>query len=292
MALYVVATPIGNLGDVTYRAVEVLRDCPLVAAEDTRRFRILAERYAIRPREVVRCDERTEEAVAPRILRAVRSGESAALTSDAGTPGIADPGFRLVRRARAEGLRVVPLPGPCAPVAALSASGLPSDRFVYAGFPPRRRPRLRAFLLPLLARAETTILLESPERVLGLLAGVADVAPEREVVVARELTKLHEELVSGTAAEVRGRLEGPGGRVRGEIVVLVAGVGTEEPGAALQAGGGVVGRKPSPGEVLERPWAASLSRRDLADVLALACGLERNAAYRLAVRAPRPEAGG
>jgi 16S rRNA (cytidine1402-2'-O)-methyltransferase len=267
--LYVVATPIGNLADITHRAVEVLRACPVVAAEDTRRLRVLAGRYGFSPRRVVRCDERTEETAAGELLRALRGGEDVALTSDAGTPGISDPGFRLVRRARAEGIRVVPVPGASAPVAALSASGLPSDRFLFAGFPPRRAAPLRAFLEPLLARPETLLLLESPARILALLEALATLAPERRVVVARELTKVHEELIEGRAAELREVLAAGGGRVRGELVVLVAGA----PGAVAVA---------APAAILSRPWVAKLSRRDLADLLAVACGLDRNAAYRLA----------
>jgi 16S rRNA (cytidine1402-2'-O)-methyltransferase len=275
--LHVVATPIGNLSDITLRAVEVLGRCPVIAAEDTRRLRVLAERHGFRPRRVVRCDERTEERAALELLRALAGGIDVALTSDAGTPGVADPGYRVVRRARQAGFRIVPVPGVCAPVAALSASGLPTDRFLFAGFPPRRAGALRRFLAPLLARPETLLLLESPERTLILLEALAAVVPAREVVLARELTKMHEELVGGTPAALLAALRGREGKVRGEIVLVVAGAG-DAAGADEAAAAGTERAR----SLLARPWAAKLTRRDLADLLATACGLDRNAAYRLA----------
>lgn len=287
--LYVVATPIGNLGDITYRAVEVLRACPVIAAEDTRRLRILAERYGFHPRRVIRSDEHTEEVAAVRVVETLAGGEDVALTSDAGTPGVSDPGFRLVRGAREAGLRVVPVPGPCSPVAALSVSGLPTERFLFAGFPPRRSGRLRQFLGPLLARPETLLLLESPERVLALLQAVAEIAPDRRLVVARELTKLHEELVTGAAEEVAKQLVSSGPRVRGEIVVVIEGArpvreaDQEPPRRGRAAAGEDLAR-----QVLRRSWIAKLSRRDVADLLATACGLDRNFAYRIAQQRGEP----
>ncbi|MFN2433333.1 MAG: 16S rRNA (cytidine(1402)-2'-O)-methyltransferase [Gemmatimonadota bacterium] len=276
-ALHVVATPIGNLGDLTFRAVEVLRACPVVAAEDTRRLRVLAQRYGFRPRRVVLCDERTEERAAGAVLQALLDGSPVALTSDAGTPGISDPGYRLVRAVHEAGLRVIPIPGACAPVAALSASGLATDRFVFAGFPPRRPAGLRSFLESLLSRPETAILLESPERVLALLSELDSAAPGREVVVARELTKLHEEVLRGDAGDLRRGLADREGGLRGEFVVLVAGrgMGQDFEGASAEA-------RSRARAVLTRPWTRALSRRDLADLLSVACGLERNEAYRLA----------
>ncbi|MBA2565379.1 MAG: rRNA small subunit methyltransferase 1, partial [Gemmatimonadetes bacterium] len=157
--LHVVATPIGNLKDITQRAIETLRACPVIAAEDTRRLRILAQAYGFAPERVVRCDERTEERAGDELLAALQAGRDVALTTDAGTPGISDPGFRVVRRAWAERVRVVPVPGACAPLAALSASGMPTDRFTFAGFAPRGAARLRVFLEPLLARRGTLVLL-------------------------------------------------------------------------------------------------------------------------------------
>jgi 16S rRNA (cytidine1402-2'-O)-methyltransferase len=283
-ALHVVATPIGNLADITYRAVEVLRGCALIAAEDTRRLRILADRYGIHPRRVLRCDERTEARAAAELVAAASAGEDVALTTDAGTPGIADPGYRVVRLARESGVRVVPVPGASAPIAALSAAGLPTDRFLYAGFPPRAAGTRRAFLEPLLSLPATLVLLESPQRALALLDDLHALAPTRRVVAARELTKVHEELVEGTPAEVRRALgDDAGGRPRGELVILVAGA---EEGEDRQ-------RERRAREILARPWARALSRRDRADLLGVALGLERNRAYRLAESIPdgEPEAG-
>ena len=276
-ALHVVATPIGNLADITYRAVEVLGRCSVVAAEDTRRFRILAERYGLRPRRVVRCDEHTEEAAARELVAVMEEGDDVALTTDAGTPGISDPGQRLIRRARERGIRVVPVPGPSAVLAALSASGLSGDRFLFAGFPPRRAGPLRAFLEPLLARPETLVLLESSERILGLLSEIEGLAPGRRVVLARELTKLHEELLDGTAAGLRERFGAGEARVRGELVLVVEGAPAERRGA--RAAGPEAARAR---EILARPWSVKLSRRDVADLLAVALGLDRRSAYRLA----------
>jgi 16S rRNA (cytidine1402-2'-O)-methyltransferase len=277
----VVATPIGNLADIGARALEVLGRVPLVAAEDTRRFRVLAERHGLRPRRVLRCDEHAEARSAAQVVAALGRGEDAALTTDAGTPGVADPGARLVSAVAAAGFRVVPVPGPSAPLAALSASGFPGERFAFAGFPPRRAGARRAFLASHLERSETLLLLESPERAPALLADLAAIDPERRVVVARELTKLHEELVRGPAADVALRIAArasePGG-LRGEIVVVVAGsAGGRAPAGADGSAGEALARR-----ILSRPWARSLRGRDLADLLALATGLDRRAAYRLA----------
>jgi 16S rRNA (cytidine1402-2'-O)-methyltransferase len=279
--LYVVATPIGNLGDITYRAIEILRRCPVVAAEDTRRFRILAERYGLRPRRVVRCDERSETRAAEALLASAAAGEEVALTTDAGTPGVADPGYRTVRLALERGVPVVPVPGACAPVAALSASGLPTDRFLFAGFTPRAAARRRAFLEPLLVVPATLILFESPGRLAGLLKDLAELAAGREVVVARELTKIHETFVRGSAREVGQALDRG---VRGEVVVLVEGPRER----AAESGAGAAGERLAR-SLLDRPWARELSRRDLADLLSVACGLGRNAAYRLAAAVGRAE---
>jgi 16S rRNA (cytidine1402-2'-O)-methyltransferase len=279
--LHVVATPIGNLSDITLRALEVLGGCPVIAAEDTRRLRVLAERHGFRPRRVIRCDQRREERAAAEILRALGAGLDVALTSDAGTPGVADPGSRVVRRVRRAGFRVVPVPGPSAPVGALSVSGLPGDRFLFAGFPPRGAVPLRRFLASLLRRSETILLLESPERTLPLLQALAEVAPDREVVLARELTKVHEQILTGTPLALIQALGGPSVRVRGEVVLAIAGADPEARGEASAAA-------ERARALLGRPWAAKLTRRDMTDLLGVACGMDRNAAYRLVQRRTRP----
>jgi len=236
--LYVVATPIGNLEDVTARALRVLREVQLVACEDTRRTRALLAHFDIHV-PTVSYYEHNKLARGPSILRALAEGRSVALVSDAGTPGISDPGALLVRSAREAGLRVEPIPGPSAVVAALSAAGLPADRFVFDGFlpvkPGRRLNRLRA----LRALEVTVVCYESPHRVLAALEAVAQVWGEARIVVARELTKQFEEIVEGPARDLRERLAARG--PRGEFtLVLPSGPAaakaayTEEPCGSLQ----------------------------------------------------------
>ena len=216
--LYVVATPIGNLEDITLRALRVLKTVDLVACEDTRRTRGLLSHFDLHV-PVTSYFEHNKLRKGEVVLQALGTGRSVALVSDAGTPGISDPGVLLVRQARAAGFPVVPVPGPCALVAALSAAGLPADRFVFDGFlpvkPGRRRHRLEA-----LRDLETTVVCyESPHRLLGALEAVAEVFGDRPIVVARELTKQFEEIVEGPPRELRERFgTGP---VRGEITLLI-----------------------------------------------------------------------
>ena len=195
--LYVVATPIGNLEDLTLRALRTLKEVGLVACEDTRRTRVLLSHYGISV-PVTSYFEHNKRVKGEVILRALRDGKSVALVTDAGTPGISDPGFRLVKDARAEGIPVTPIPGPSAVVTALSAAGVPADHFVFEGFlpvkPGRRLNRLRA-----LRELETTIVCyESPHRIAASLAAIAEVFGETSIVLARELTKQFEEIVEGT----------------------------------------------------------------------------------------------
>jgi 16S rRNA (cytidine1402-2'-O)-methyltransferase len=216
--LYVVATPLGNLEDVTLRALRVLREVDLIACEDTRRTRILLGRHEIRT-PTTSYFEHNKLRRGPELLRRLAEGQSVALVTDAGTPGISDPGFMLVRDARAAGIPVVPIPGPSAVVTALSAAGVPADRFVFDGFlpvkPGRRLNRLRA-----LRDLETTIVLyESPHRVLATLAAIEEVFAGADIVVARELTKQYEEIVRAPAAAHRGRLGA--GPVRGEFTLVI-----------------------------------------------------------------------
>ncbi|HSB61770.1 MAG TPA: 16S rRNA (cytidine(1402)-2'-O)-methyltransferase [Vicinamibacteria bacterium] len=226
--LFVVATPLGNLGDLTLRAIQVLRTVALIACEDTRRTARLLDSQGIAT-PTTSYFEHNERWKGGRILEALRAGRDVALVSDAGTPGISDPGFRLVRDARAEGLPVVPVPGPNAAIAALSVSGLPTDRFLFVGFlPPRASARRRA-LESVAAVASTLVFYESPLRVAGCLAEMVAVLGDREAFLCREATKLHEEYVRGRLSELRGRLEARG-VVKGEIVLVVAGAG--EPRAA------------------------------------------------------------
>jgi 16S rRNA (cytidine1402-2'-O)-methyltransferase len=216
--LFVVATPIGNLEDITARALRVLREVSLIACEDTRRTRALLSHFDIHT-PTVSYYEHNKLARGPQIIRRLQEGQSVALVTDAGTPGISDPGFLLVREARAAGVPVVPVPGPAAVVAALSAAGVPADRFVFDGFPPVK-PGRRLNRLAALRDLDTTVVLyESPHRILATLEAIGAVFGEREIVVARELTKQFEEIVRATPAAHRARLEAAG--VRGEFTVII-----------------------------------------------------------------------
>jgi 16S rRNA (cytidine1402-2'-O)-methyltransferase len=216
--LYVVATPIGNLEDITLRALQVLREVDLIACEDTRRTRTLLARYDIGA-PTTSYFEHNKLRKGPYLLGLLAEGKSVALVSDAGTPGISDPGFLLVREARAGGIAVVPVPGPSAAIAALSAAGVPADRFVFDGFlpvkPGRRLNRLRA-----LREIQTTLVLyESPHRITATLEAIRDVFGEVPVVVARELSKRFEEIVSATPSEHLERLAAA--PVRGEFTLVI-----------------------------------------------------------------------
>ena len=216
--LFVVATPIGNLEDVTLRALRVLKEVDVIACEDTRRTRALLSHFDIHT-PTVSYFEHNKLARGPQLLRQLAEGRSIALVTDAGTPGISDPGFMLVRDARAAGIPVVPVPGPAAVAAVLSAAGIPADRFVFDGFLPIK-PGRRVNRLTALRELETTIVLyESPHRILATLEAIATVFGDREIVVGRELTKQFEEIVRATAAAHHERLGAAG--VRGEFTVVI-----------------------------------------------------------------------
>ncbi len=217
--LYIVATPIGNLEDMTYRAVRILGEVDLIAAEDTRHSLKLLNHFGI-SKPMTSYFDHNQQFKGERILHALRQGKSVALISDAGTPCVSDPGYQLVRDAVAEGIQVIPVPGACAAVAALSASGLPTDNFTFAGFPPSRQGKRRAFLKEMAALPGTLVLYEAPHRLLESLLDIRETLGERQVVVARELTKIYEELVRGSVSEVMEHAAQ--GKVRGEVVMLVA----------------------------------------------------------------------
>ncbi|MFA5631230.1 MAG: 16S rRNA (cytidine(1402)-2'-O)-methyltransferase [Porticoccaceae bacterium] len=226
--LYIVATPIGNLGDMVPRGLQVLQRVDWVAAEDTRHSGNLLTHFNIRT-PLVAYHDHSDERGLRRILDSLARGESVALISDAGTPLVSDPGFRLVREARALGARVVPVPGCCAAIAALSAAGLPSDRFTFEGFLPARETQ-RAKALEALAReTRTLIFYEAPHRVLQTLQAMASCfGPAREAVVARELTKTHETFLTGTLQELVEQVAADANQQRGEIVLLVRGAAEQE----------------------------------------------------------------
>jgi 16S rRNA (cytidine1402-2'-O)-methyltransferase len=221
--LFIVATPIGNLSDLSYRAVDTLKGVDLIAAEDTRHSRPLLQNYGIdQPMQAYH--EHNEGTMAERLVQRMEEGESIALISDAGTPLISDPGYSLVRRARESGITVTAVPGASAIIAALSISGLPTDSFTFYGFMPRTSSKRRTVLTGFLERTETSLFYESSHRILATLEDVRAVFPlERKIVVARELTKLHETVVGTTVGEVCEIIsENPHGQ-KGEFVVLLEG---------------------------------------------------------------------
>jgi 16S rRNA (cytidine1402-2'-O)-methyltransferase len=231
--LYIVATPIGNLEDMTFRAVRILAEVDLVAAEDTRHSLKLLNHFNI-SKPLTSYFDHNQQFKGERILDALRQGRNVALISDAGTPCISDPGYNLVRDAVAEGIPVIPLPGPCAAVAALSGSGLPSDTFTFAGFPPSRQGKRRAFLGDMARLPGTLVLYEAPHRLEDTLQDIRAVLGERQVVVARELSKIYEEFLRGPASEVIAEVAD--GKARGEIVILIApGEAVEEPAEPLES---------------------------------------------------------
>jgi 16S rRNA (cytidine1402-2'-O)-methyltransferase len=216
--LYLVATPIGNLEDMTLRALRVLRECDVVAAEDTRRTGQLLRHFEI-SKPLLSCFQFNEARRSEEIIARLRRGDKVALVTDAGSPGISDPGERVVRAAIAAGLRVEPVPGACALVAALTGSGLPTDEFHFIGFLPHKSGQRRNRLESLKAVAGTLVIYESPYRTEKLLGELNEIFPEREVVVARELTKKFEEFLRGKPAEL---LALAGQRsFKGELVALV-----------------------------------------------------------------------
>lgn len=267
--LYLVATPIGNLGDISRRALDTLRAVDRIAAEDTRVARRLLSALAIGGRRIERYDDHADAEARARLVAAIAAGESVALVSDAGMPVIADPGLKLVRAAREAGLRITAVPGASAPLTALALSGLPSDRFFFAGFLPPRQAARRTALQELAAIPATLILLEAPQRLAEALADLAVVlGGERQAVVARELTKMFEELRAGTLAELA-RAYGDAPTPKGEIVLVVGAAPVDAAPVASES------------EIDARLAQAleTMSLRDAVDAVAGALGLHRRAVY-------------
>ncbi len=268
--LVLVATPIGNLGDLSPRASEELAAADLVACEDTRRTGRLLQHAGISGSDLLRLDEHTEERSTAVVVDRIGCGDTVALVSDAGMPGISDPGERVVRRVVEAGHPVVVVPGPSAPVAAVSASGLATDRWCMEGFLPRKGSARSDRLAELAVEERTMVLFESPNRLAATLRDLVGVlGPDRRAVVAREMTKLHEEFVRGTVAELADRFDEP---PKGEVVLVLEGA---PPPAEVGDGRIRV--------VLEEAQAGGASTRDAADEAARRLGVSRRRAYRLAL---------
>jgi 16S rRNA (cytidine1402-2'-O)-methyltransferase len=261
--LIVCPTPIGNLDDVTLRVLEALRSADVVACEDTRHTRKLLRRHGIEAR-LVSYHEHNERSRATELVRRIRGGDVVALASDAGTPGISDPGHVLVRACLDAGAEVEVLPGPTALVTALVASGLPAERFRFTGFLPRRKGDLRRELE---RSSETLVAFESPNRIAATLALLTEIDPERPAAVCRELTKLHEEVARGTAAELAERFASG---ARGEVVLVVGPSEQAEEAADVAAAQAAV----------ERLVEAGARRRPAAQVVSTLTGVAANRLYR------------
>ena len=278
-SLVLVATPIGNLGDLSPRALQVLEAADLICCEDTRRTRILLSAMDLRAAgRLVSLHEHNEDDRTASVLEAVARGQLVAVVSDAGTPGISDPGSRLVQAAIAQGLEVSTVPGPSAVLAALVVSGLATDRFVMEGFLPRRGAERSKQIAALRSEERTCVLFESPRRLQTTLFELGQALGEsRQAVVARELTKVHEEMMRGSLGELAARLEGVD--VRGEVVLVLAGAA---PGQAAAIDDetilGAVRQARKDGESL----------RDAAAMVAEALGVQRRRVYELALSSESP----
>lgn len=268
--LYVVPTPLGNLSDITRRAEEVLRAVPWVAAEDTRHTAPLLKHLGVMAR-LLPAHEHNEEAAAARIIDILQAGESVALVSDAGTPAVSDPGTRIVARVREAGFRVVPLPGPCAAVTALSAAGLADPHFLFYGFLPARASHRRLALEELRSLPYALVFYEAPHRVLETVDDLAAVLGERTLVIAKELTKLFETIHSGPLAEGGDWLRADPNRQKGEFVLLVSG--------AAASGDDGEGER-----VLKLLLADGLPVKQAAKLAAAITGAGKNGLYDLALR--------
>ena len=270
--LYLVATPIGNLGDITHRAIDILKSVDFILAEDTRTSLRVLNHYDIHTPFFSSVYQGAERQRIPSILSLLEDGKHLALVSDAGTPLISDPGFPTVRAAVDAGHTVVPIPGPCAAIAGLVASGLPLDRFSFEGSLPRGRGTREALFNSLESREETCVFYESSHRILDSLQLLTEILPTRKLVLARELTKVHEEFLRGTASELHSRLV-EDDRVRGEFVLIVEGAETS-----------VTADQETANRMLDELKAEDLPNKSIVRILIKTLGIPRNEAYRLVHR--------
>ena len=269
--LYVVATPIGNLGDLSPRAAEVLRTVDVVVAEDTRRTRNLLTHVGARPADLLSLPAFDEEGRVERVVARLAGGASVALVTDAGTPGVSDPGARLVEAAWGAGAKVVPVPGPSAALAALSASGIAADRFLFAGFLPRKGGARAEALRWLAGVPATVVLFEAGNRAAATLEDLLLAFGDRPAALARELTKLHEEIARGSLSELRTRFSGD---LRGEVTLVIAGAAEAPEAAPIEA----------PEEEILRRLAAGEPPTEVARAIAKGHGVPRGDAYALVER--------
>ncbi|GIW44511.1 MAG: ribosomal RNA small subunit methyltransferase I [Candidatus Binatia bacterium] len=274
-SLYVVATPLGNLEDVTLRALRVLKEVNWIAAEDTRVTRKFLHHYGIGT-PLTRYDDWTEREKAPRLIQRLLAGESGALVSDAGTPGLSDPGFHLVRSAWAAGVKVVPVPGPSAVIAALSAAGLPANRFVFEGFLPPRAVERRARLAELADEHRTVVFFETARRLRATLEDMVPIWNDRTIVIARELTKKFEEFLRGSARALLSQLAARPQPLRGELTVIAEGTSARAQRRSAASSEWQ--------QTLAQLCAQGMSLRDAARRVAQQYGLSRREVYQFGLR--------
>jgi 16S rRNA (cytidine1402-2'-O)-methyltransferase len=267
--LYLVAMPIGNLSDMTHRAIDVLKTVDFILAEDTRTSQRVLTHYSIRTPFFSSVYQGAERQRVPSILALLEKGKNVALVSDAGTPLISDPGFPLVRATVDAGYTVIPVPGPCAAITGLIASGLPLDRFAFEGALPRGRGARQSLFESLTSRQGTCVFYESSHRMLDSLQLLSESLPERRVVLARELTKMHEEFLRGTASELRDKLAKEE-RVRGEFVMMIE--GAEDAATADEE---------TVEQLIHELRTENLPNKSIVRIVAQILGVPRNEAYRL-----------
>ena len=270
--LYIVATPIGNLEDITLRALRVLKEVDRIAAEDTRHTKKLLNHYDIRT-PLMSYHEHNERSTAPALVERMLLGESIALVSDAGTPGISDPGYRLVVAAVAAAIQVTPVPGPSALIAALSAAALPTAGFVFEGFLPEKRNQRRERLLALRDEKRTLVCYEAPHRLKDALGDIASILGDRTVAIAREMTKVHEEFMRGPIHEIMTRIADC--EIRGEAVIVVHGAAAGD----LDLGGSEQSLRK---DVLQLQ-ASGMRVKEIADLLGEKYALPKKHIYRIAL---------
>ena len=267
--LYIVATPIGNLEDITLRAIRTLKEADIIAAEDTRHTQILLKHFAIKT-PLTSYHEHNERAKTGQLVTRLERGESIALVSDAGTPAISDPGFRLVVEAVRAGIRVIPIPGASAAIAVLSASGLPTDGFVFTGFLPAKKQERRSKLQELRSQHHSIVAYEAPHRLDESLRDIREILGERRIVLAREVSKVHEEFLRGPVNEVMGQIEQR--EIRGEITLVIEGrsgeTSTSEEGLRAE---------------IDRLKDDGIRVKEIAEILGEKYGYSKREIYRLAL---------